>query len=149
MESDRVSSFCDDLVNWAGYPLRSLAILPARIRGTTTTTGLSVTARWNRRRYRTKEKVTYEEKLTLRIRHHVISRWNYTISPSTKLQDCSFTNILYRCFIIDNRNPRAASAFFFASRLSKSCFPLHKPKSTFAKPFLKYNRNGTKVNPFS
>jgi len=72
--------------NWAGHPLRSLAILLARIRGTTTTTGLSVTARWNRRRYRTKEKVTNEEKKTLRIRHHVMSRWNYTFTPRTNLR---------------------------------------------------------------
>jgi len=72
--------------NWEGHPLRSLVILLARIRGTTTTTGLSVTARWNRRRYRTKEKVTKEEKKTLRIRHHTIPRWNYTITPRTKLR---------------------------------------------------------------
>ena len=68
--------------NWLGYPLRSLATMLARIRGTTTETGLSVTARWNRRRYRTKEKVTKEEQKTLKIRKHkVIERWNYTIKP--------------------------------------------------------------------
>ena len=61
--------------NWSGHPLRSLAIMLARIRGTTTETGLSVTARWNRRRYRTKEKVSNDEKKTLRIRRHkVIAR---------------------------------------------------------------------------
>ena len=71
--------------SWSGYPLRSLSILLARIRGTTTETGLSVTARWNRRRYRTKEKVTKEEQKALRVRrHNVIQRWNYTIAPKRR-----------------------------------------------------------------
>ena len=70
--------------NWSGHPLRSLAVMLARIRGTTTETGLSVTARWNRRCYRTREKVSKDEKKTLRIRRHkVIARWNYTITPKT------------------------------------------------------------------
>ena len=74
--------------NWAGYPLRSLAITLARIRGTTTETGLSVTARWNRRRYRTKEKVSKEEQKTFRIRKHkVIARWNYTITPKKRINN--------------------------------------------------------------
>ena len=71
--------------NWAGYPLRSLATMLARIRGTTTETGLTVTARWNRQRYRTKEKVGKEEKKTIRLRaHNVIPKWNYTITPNRK-----------------------------------------------------------------
>jgi hypothetical protein len=73
--------------NWAGHPLRTIHIMLARIRGTKTATGLSATARWNRRRYKTKEKVADAEKKTFRIRRHpVIPLWNYTISPELKLQ---------------------------------------------------------------
>jgi hypothetical protein len=73
--------------NWAGYPLRSLAIMLALIRGTTTESGLSVTARLNRRRYRTKEKVSKEEQKKIRLRQHeAMPMWNYTIKKkkSTK-----------------------------------------------------------------
>jgi len=57
----------------------------ARIRGTTTETGLAVTARWNRKRYRTKEKVTKEEQKTIKIKKHLaIPKWNYTIKPNKK-----------------------------------------------------------------
>jgi len=59
-----------------------MATMLARIRGTSTETGLTVTARWNRRRYHTKEKGTKKEQKTLRIRKHkAIARWNYTITP--------------------------------------------------------------------
>lgn len=72
--------------NWAGHPLRSVRIMLSLIRGTTTTTGLIVTARWNRKKYRTKEKVTEAEKKTFRIRKHkVIPYWNYTVRPRTNL----------------------------------------------------------------
>lgn len=71
--------------NWEGHPLRSLGIMLGYIRGTTTCSGLRVTARWNRRRYRTKEKVSDKEKKTFRIRHHkAIPLWNYTILPRGK-----------------------------------------------------------------
>ena len=68
--------------NWAGHPLRSMETLLGFIRGTTTRTGLSVKARWNRRCYPPKEKVLKEEKALLNFkRHAVIPLWNYTIYP--------------------------------------------------------------------
>ena len=45
---------------------------------------------------------------------------------------------------------RFISAFFIASRLSCSFFPLHNPTSNLAIPrWLKYIRSGTSVSPFS
>ena len=71
--------------NWAGHPLRSMKTLLGFVRGTTTQTGLKIKARWNRRRYRTKEKVTKEEKTQLNFkRHKVIPLWNYTVYPNSK-----------------------------------------------------------------
>jgi hypothetical protein len=48
-------------------------------------TGLKVSARWNKKRYPTKEKVTKEEKASLNIKkHEVIPLWNYTVYPDKK-----------------------------------------------------------------
>lgn len=69
--------------NWAGHPLRSMEILLGFIRGTATRTGLKVKARWNRRTYPTKERVSKEEQETLNFKKHkIIPQWNYTIYPS-------------------------------------------------------------------
>jgi hypothetical protein len=68
--------------NWAGKPLRTLDIMLACIRGTTTATGLKVTARLDERVYRKGQKVTREEMDGLRVRRHdTCPAWNYTISP--------------------------------------------------------------------
>ena len=71
--------------NWSGHPLRTMSILLGHIRGTTTQTGLKVKARWNRRRYFPKEKVSNEEKTMLNFKkHNVIPLWNYTVYQKTK-----------------------------------------------------------------
>jgi len=68
--------------NWAGHPLRSMETLLGFLRGTTTKTGLKVNARWNRKKYPPKEKVSKEEKTRLNFKkHNVIPLWNYTIHP--------------------------------------------------------------------
>jgi hypothetical protein len=68
--------------NWAGRPLRSLAVLLGYIRGTRTAGGLCVTAWPNRKRYRTKVKVTDEQMEAMRLRRHkTCPSWNYTIKP--------------------------------------------------------------------
>lgn len=68
--------------NWAGTPLRSVPLMLACIRGTGTETGLQVKARLNRKRYRTKIKVTDHEMNALNLkRHKVCPNWNYTIRP--------------------------------------------------------------------
>jgi len=73
--------------NWAGEPLRSFAIMLACIRGTKTGGGLPVRARLNRRKYRTKIKVTDAEMQSLSLkRHKVCPQWTYTIRPRTDAQ---------------------------------------------------------------
>jgi hypothetical protein len=68
--------------NWAGKPLRSYSVMLAYVRGTKTETGLRVEARLNRKRYRTKIKVSDQEMRALNLRRHpTCPRWNYTIKP--------------------------------------------------------------------
>jgi hypothetical protein len=68
--------------NWAGQPLRSLVILLAYIRGTTTEGGAAVKAAVMERHYEEGIKVSAAEMATLRLsRHPVCPDWNYTIRP--------------------------------------------------------------------
>jgi hypothetical protein len=68
--------------NWAGMPLRSLAIMLGYIRGTTTTTGLTVKARLDEETYKKGQKVTREDMDNLSLKaHEVCSELNYTIEP--------------------------------------------------------------------
>jgi DDE family transposase len=68
--------------NWAGVPLRSPEVLLGFLRGTTTATGLRVTAEWWERTYQRGVKVSAPEMAELRIAHHAVCpRWNYTITP--------------------------------------------------------------------
>lgn len=68
--------------NWEGKPLRSLRIILGYIRGTTTTTGLVVTACLDENTYRKGQKVTRQEMDDLKLKaHKVCPQWNYTISP--------------------------------------------------------------------
>lgn len=69
-------------VNWAGVPLRTPAVMLGFLRGTTTTTGLRVSAEWWERQYATGVKVTDAEMKELALEHHdLCPRWNYTIYP--------------------------------------------------------------------
>jgi hypothetical protein len=71
-------------INWAGRPLRSLEVMLGYIRGTTTTTGLSVAARLDEETYPKGQKVTREEMDQLNLKpHDVCPQWNYTLSPRT------------------------------------------------------------------
>jgi hypothetical protein len=67
--------------NWEGKPLKSLEIMLGYIRGTTTTTGLTVKARLDEGTYKKGHKVTREDmdKLNLKA-HEVGSGLNYTIT---------------------------------------------------------------------
>jgi hypothetical protein len=68
--------------NWEGKPLRTLGIMLGYIRGTTTTTGLTVTAHLDENTYRKGQKVGRDEIEQLNLkRHEVCPQWNYTISP--------------------------------------------------------------------
>ena len=69
-------------INWAGVPLRSPEVLLGLLRGTTTQTGLQVTAEWWERAYQRGVKVPAAAMRALHIHpHEVCPRWNYTITP--------------------------------------------------------------------
>jgi len=74
-------------INWAGEPLRSLERLLAFVRGTTTASGLVVTATVDERTYPTRVRVSDAEMKELQKRHHdICPQWNYTISPRLSYQ---------------------------------------------------------------
>lgn len=69
-------------LNWAGTPLRTWETLLGAIRGTTTTTGLTVEAVRVEGEYRPGQHVADAEMATLRLdRHDVCPTWNYTLRP--------------------------------------------------------------------
>jgi hypothetical protein len=69
--------------NWAGRPLDSLETILKYARRTTTTTGLSVKAHLNRRRYKKGVKVTDAQMRDLALsKDETLPKWNYTIDPS-------------------------------------------------------------------
>ena len=69
-------------LNWAGKPLRSLETMLGYIRGTTTNTGLKVSAFLVDREYKKGIKVSDKEMRSLNIvRRRVCPNWNYQIKP--------------------------------------------------------------------
>jgi hypothetical protein len=69
-------------MNWEGQPLRSLEVMLAYIRGTTTTTGLTVTAHLDEAVYEKGQQVHKEGLDGLNMAPHATCpAWNYTISP--------------------------------------------------------------------
>lgn len=71
-------------LNWAAKPLRTFDTLLACIRGTTTKTGLQVSATLIEQTYARGIKVTDEIMGSLNlIRHAICPNWNYTIHPRT------------------------------------------------------------------
>ena len=69
-------------LNWAGQPLRSIETLLGYIRGTTTSTGLKVTARLLAGVYQVGKRIADVVMKSLKIEHHVVCpQWNYTIRP--------------------------------------------------------------------
>lgn len=70
--------------NWSGTPLRTLETMLGFLRGTSTRTGLRVTARLDKRIYAKGVKVPQSEMKQLNIhRTKTCSQWNYTIKPQT------------------------------------------------------------------
>ncbi len=69
-------------LNWAGKPLRTWETMLACLRGTTTTTGLAVTAYRHEAVYQKGQRVSDAEMQTLHLTHHdCCPAWNYTIRP--------------------------------------------------------------------
>jgi hypothetical protein len=72
-------------INWAGKPLRSLPIMLGYIRGTTTSTGLTVKAYLDETTYRKGQKVSREEIDGIKVKQHAVCpEWNYTLRPCGK-----------------------------------------------------------------
>ncbi|MBI5880088.1 MAG: ISAzo13 family transposase [Chloroflexi bacterium] len=70
--------------NWAGQPLLSFETVLKYIRTTTTESGLRCRAHLDRRRYKTRLKVTVRDKAQINFgRPHVRPHYNYTIHPRT------------------------------------------------------------------
>jgi hypothetical protein len=71
--------------NWRGEPLRDYETIVNLIAGTTTTKGLKVTCRLDRRKYPAGRKVSDEEMKSVNLqRHKFHGDWNYTIRPHSK-----------------------------------------------------------------
>jgi len=68
--------------NWEGKPLRTLEVMLGYIRGTSTTTGLSVKSYLDEGFYAKGGKVTGGDIESLRLSAHVVCpKWNYTLRP--------------------------------------------------------------------
>jgi hypothetical protein len=73
-------------MNWAGQPLRTLGHLLAYVRGTTTSTGLTVSAVHLDGVYPLGQRITKAEMAALNLDlHAVCPRWNYTLHPRLPL----------------------------------------------------------------
>jgi hypothetical protein len=73
-------------LNWAGKPLRTFDAMLAYIRGTTTTTGLTVKASLVDGVYEKGQGVSDAEMETLNLeRHETCPNWNYTIRPRPEI----------------------------------------------------------------
>jgi Rhodopirellula transposase DDE domain len=69
-------------LHWAGQPLRTLETMLSYVRGTTTATGLRVTASLLEDVYETGKRVADAVMKTLQVEHDVVCpQWNYTIRP--------------------------------------------------------------------
>ncbi len=69
--------------NWRAKPLTSLLVIISLIGATTTTTGLTVNAKLDEKKYLTGIKVTEQEKEKLNItRNDFHGEWNYVIAPN-------------------------------------------------------------------
>ena len=78
-------------INWSGQPLTSLKTMLSLIRGTTTQTGLTVTATQNTKTDPLQVKVSNADFNAINLhRHEVCPRWNYTIKPRSAKNTESF-----------------------------------------------------------
>ena len=74
--------FSEITKNWRGRPLTSHEVIVNLIASTTTTTGLTVRAKIDPRKYKTKLKVSKDELARLNLhRSPFHGDWNYTIKP--------------------------------------------------------------------
>jgi len=77
-------------LNWAGTPLRTLAIVLACLRGTSTSTGLSVSATLLEDTFLLGHRISKQEMAALHLElHATCPRWNYTVHPRLPLASCA------------------------------------------------------------
>ena len=70
-------------INWRGKPLTSLAVIIGLINGTTTETGLKITANLDEREYKTGIKISDKEFEKINIKRYKFhGEWNYIIRPN-------------------------------------------------------------------
>jgi len=70
-------------INWRGKPLTSLAVIIGLINGTTTKSGLKVTAKLDEKEYKTGIKISDEEFEKINIKRYKFhGEWNYIIRPN-------------------------------------------------------------------
>lgn len=68
--------------NWRGQPLESYESIINLIGSTTTTSGLKIKAKLDKRKYKTGRKISDEEFSNINlIKNRILSQWNYSISP--------------------------------------------------------------------
>ncbi len=76
--------------NWAGTPLRTLAILLAYVRGTMTAPGLTVSATLLEGTFPLGQRISKQEMAALNLElHETCPRWNYTLHPRLPLAPCA------------------------------------------------------------
>jgi len=76
--------------NWAGTPLRTLAILLAFLRGTMTAPGLTVSATLLEGTFPRGQRISKQEMAALNLElHETCPRWNYTIHPRLPVAQCA------------------------------------------------------------
>jgi Rhodopirellula transposase DDE domain len=77
-------------LNWAGKPLRTLAILLAYLRGTMTATGLTVSATLLEGAFPLGQRISKQEMAALHLElHATCPRWNDTLHPRLPLALCA------------------------------------------------------------
>ena len=70
-------------INWRGKPLTSLAVIIDLINGTTTKSGLKITAKLDEREYKTGIKISDEEFEEINLKRYKFhGEWNYIIRPN-------------------------------------------------------------------
>ena len=68
--------------NWAGVPLESIKLMLGVIRDTSTNAGLSVSAKYAKKKYKKGRKASDSEMADLNMTHHdTCPKWNYTFMP--------------------------------------------------------------------
>jgi hypothetical protein len=68
--------------NWSGVPLNSIKLMLGLLRDTSTNAGLTVSAKYARKKYMKGKKASDSDMEKLNLERHIICpKWNYTFTP--------------------------------------------------------------------